>query len=234
MPPETNWIANIYHGVDSDIFVTNVPPHTNKPPAKPYLAYLGRIIEAKGVHLAIRAVLLYNEQNPNKKYTLKIAGKHYSGHGKDKYWQEVIEPLLKSPDIDYLGHLSNLRDKQEFLSEASALMIPSIFDEPFGMVTIEALACGTAVIGLDSGAIPEIIKHGITGFVVTKCFLPSDTNNPAKSALLDDETILHKLAEAIAQLENIDPKDCREDFEKRFTLERMVCGHLDAYNSVLD
>lgn len=203
MPDGTNWIGNIYHGLDAGGWTPNYQPTGE------YIAYLGRIIEPKGVHYAIEAVKTYNQtaEHPLK---LKIAGKHYTGHSKDTYWQAKIEPELGDM-IEYVGHINNHTDKQMFLGNARALIVPSTFDEPFGMVTIEALACGTPVIGTPSGATPELIKDGITGFVV-------------------DPTAI---AATFDKLATIDRHTCRQDFEKRFTLERMASEHQAIYRSLL-
>lgn len=212
MPNDTNWIGNIYHGLST----TDYPAiNVNK---QNYVTYIGRIIEPKGVHLAIHALNQYNERNPDQQLRLKIAGKHYSG-AKDHYWQNTIQPLLNNPNIEYVGFVGDLKDKQVLLAQSKALIVPSLFDEPFGMVMIESLACGTPVIGLDSGAIPEIISHGKTGYLVAK------QSNETQTAAL--------IARTLAQLGTINPVDCRLEFEERFTLERMCTEHKAAYASLI-
>jgi glycosyltransferase involved in cell wall biosynthesis len=196
MPLGTNWRANIYHGLPAAAFRPNYRPTGD------YVAYLGRIIEPKGLHLAIQAARA-------AKVKLKIAGKHYAG-GKDSYWQEAVLPQL-GPDIEYVGFIKTDAAKQEFLGNARALIIPSIFEEPFGMVMIEALACGTPLIGLKSGAIPEVIQSGKTGLVT-------------------DES---GLAKAIQNIKGISRRNCRAEFEARFTLTRMAAEHLAAYQRLL-
>lgn len=205
MPPDTNWVANIYHGIDENRFAPSYNPKGD------YVAYLGRIIEAKGVHLAIAAA-------KKAGVMLKIAGKHYAGHGKDTYWREQIEPQLGGT-IEYVGHLKTDAEKQEFLGNARALLVPSIFNEPFGMVAIEALACATPVIGLRSGAIPEIIKNNQTGHIVEK----SDDENVTVAAI----------AEAINNISQTNRQTCRTDFEARFTLTRMCQETLSLYHSII-
>lgn len=205
MPSDTNWQANIYHGLDVDLYQPNY--HTKNS----YIAYIGRIIEPKGVHLAIQAIQKYNFTSPDAPVRLKIAGKHYSG-SKDIYWQEQVAPNLKDPNIEYVGFLGDTAQKQEFLANASALVIPSTFDEPFGMVMTEALACATPVIGLDSGAISEVITHNTTGFVIPK-----------------NDQVVDNLANVIAKVSSLDRHNCRNDFEERFTLERMCREHLATY-----
>lgn len=211
MPDDTNWVGNIYHGL-------NEPALTSlEHPSQDYVAFLGRIIEPKGVHLAIAAVRRYNETavQPLK---LKIAGKHYAEESKDRYWQEVIEPLL-GDDIEYVGFLDSPEAKRELLGNARALLVPSLFDEPFGMVTLEAFACGTPVIALDSGALPEVIENGKTGLIITK----HD----------DDAVMVKELAAALCDIDNIERKDCRQTYENRFTLKKMIREHVRVYRSLL-
>ncbi|MBI2797767.1 glycosyltransferase [Candidatus Saccharibacteria bacterium] len=211
MPKETNWIANIYHGLGVDLFT----PVNN--PKNGYIAFLGRIIEPKGLHLAIEAVKKYNgtARQPLK---LKVAGKHYAEHSKDSYWQKTIEPELNGL-IEYVGFIKDVGAKNEFLGNAKALIIPSLFEEPFGMVMIEALACGTPLIGLDSGAIPEVIVQNKTGFIVDRT--------------KDLQKMIDGLATAIGKVEEIDRKACRQEFEDRFTLERMCTEHRQTYKRLL-
>ncbi len=206
MPQGTNWIGNVYHGLDESSFTPNYEPKSG------YVVYLGRIIEPKGVHLAIEAVKQYNRSH-EKKLTLKIAGKHYAGHTKDSYWQERIAPQIDSDEIEYVGFLAG-KEKADLLRDARALLMPSIFAEPFGMVAIESLASGTPVIGLGSGAIPEIITDGVTGYVVPKIL---------KAEKLDEATVAKRMAERLSKVQEIGRRSCRKDFEERFSLERM-CG----------
>jgi glycosyltransferase involved in cell wall biosynthesis len=206
MPKDTNWLANIYHGLEPSALAPNYAPQGN------YVAYLGRIIEPKGVHLAIAAVKEYNRAAA-RPLKLKIAGKHYSG-SKDTYWQEQILPQL-GDDIEYVGFIKGDAAKQAFLGDAHALLVPSTFDEPFGMVVIESLACGTPVIGLDSGAIPEIIRNGVTGILAPK-----------------DEAV-QGIAAAIPKALALNRRACRQDFESRFTIQRMCSEHLAAYRQLV-
>lgn len=210
MPKNTNWVGNIYHGLNPDDFIS----YTDRDD-RDYIAFLGRIIEPKGLHLAIDALNKYND-TVTKPLTLKIAGKHYCDETKDTYWQDQILPRL-GKNIEYVGFIKDLKQKNEFLGHAKALIIPSIFDEPFGMVMIEALASGTPIIGLDSGAIPEIINDK-NGILVKK----SNSNL----------TTINKLSKAIKQIDDINRQDCRDDFEARFTLNRMCSGHAEIYRKL--
>ncbi|HSX16501.1 MAG TPA: glycosyltransferase [Patescibacteria group bacterium] len=214
MPAGTNWVGNIYHGLLPQQFVPNLQGRHD---GDRYLAYIGRIIEPKGVHLAIQAVKEYNRTTAEP-YILKIAGKHYSG-AKDTYWQDVIAPQIDNKEILYEGFIDNDARKQEFLANAAALLVPSTFEEPFGMVAIEALACGTPLVALDSGALPEIIQEGKTGFVVVK-----GASDGATAAAL---------ADAINHIPKIDRQNCRQDFEARFTVDRMYSEHIAVYEKLL-
>jgi len=201
MPADTTWVGNIYHGLEPARFVPNYQPSGD------YVAYLGRIVEPKGVHVAIAAA----KQAGVK---LKIAGKHYAGHRKDTYWQTQILPYVDGRAVEYAGHLRGGAELQDFLGNARGVLVPSTFEEPFGMVVIEALACGTPVIGLRSGAIPEIVEDGKTGFVV------------------DKEDAIQDMAMAIGAIKRVDRRDCRRAFEERFTLERMCGEHLTVYRKL--
>lgn len=211
MPPDTNWVGNIYHGLRKDQFAPNYQPVGN------YVAYMGRIIQSKGVHLAIEAVRHYN-RSARQPLTLKIAGKHYAGK-KDTYWHEVIEPALADPHIQYAGYLQDTQGKQDFLGNAQALLMPSLFDEPFGMVGIEALACATPIIGLAAGAIPELLRAGKTGLLADRT---ADAHGMALA-----------LARQLRQVSGLDRQACRLSFEHRFTLDRMCSQHMAAYRRLL-
>ncbi|HUB93612.1 MAG TPA: glycosyltransferase [Verrucomicrobiae bacterium] len=218
MPGDTNWVSNIYHGLSDE----RLAPVAN--PRGDYIAYLGRIVQPKGLHLAIAAIQQYNARAVQP-LTLKIAGKHYAGHKKDTYWQTHILPALTDTYIEYVDFV-NSEGKPEFLGNARALIIPSLFDEPFGMVSIEALACGTPVIGLDSGAIPEVIQDGKTGYVVSKVSMSNGG--------IDEFATARALTAAIQNIPTISRKDCRRDYEARFTAERMCLDHLATYETLIE
>ncbi len=220
MPPDTNWLANIPHGLPCTR-LDLAQNCTRLDLAQPYFAYLGRIIEPKGVHLAIQAVKAYNKtaQSPMK---LKIAGKHYGDNEKQSYWETRIRPKLDE-DVLYAGFLAEWSEKQTFLSNAAALIVPSIFDEPFGMVAIEALACGTPVIALDSGALPEIIEQDKTGFIAHKS-MDAGTLNEVKT--------VHNLQRALQKWREIDRATCRAAYAERFTSVRMCSDYLNVYQNI--
>lgn len=199
MPADTQWAANIYHGVAEERFTPLSNPSGN------YIAYLGRIIQPKGLHLAIAAA-------KKAGVPLKIAGKHYAGQ-KDAYWREVIEPQL-GETIEYVGFLKDDASRRRFLGNASALVVPSLFDEPFGMVAIEALACGTPLIGVANGALPEIIRDGNNGLLVQKT---------------DETSMIADMAQAMRDAGRMSRQAARASFEENFTLARMCNEHFQLY-----
>ena len=150
MPP-VNWVGNVYHGLPRDLL-----PFTAEP-REGYLAFLGRISPEKrpdrAIEIAARAGV-----------KLKMAAK--VDRADQAYWDEVIKPLVDAhPNVEFIGEI-NERQKAKFLGEASALIFPIDWPEPFGLVMIEAMACGTPVIAFRSGSTPEVIDDGVTGFLV--------------------------------------------------------------------
>lgn len=220
MPTDTHWIGNIYHGIDDELWRPKYQPRAD------YVAYFGRIIEPKGVHLAIAALKLYN-RTAKQSLKLKIAGKHYAENAKDAYWHTLVEPQLDDM-VEYVGFLGSMTEKQAFLGNAKALMVPSIWPEPFGMVMIEALACGTPVIGLDSGAISEIVDDCSTGLVVTPVF---ETGRRGEKSINQTATTA-RLAKALNRIDTIERTTCRKTFEARFTKEQMCRAHLALYHQL--
>lgn len=210
MPLDTNWVGNVYHGLSPNQFKFIESNDSN------YVAYFGRIIEPKGVHLAIDTIEKYNS-TAEKPLKLKIAGKHYADAGKDSYWDNKIFPRIGG-DIEYVGFIKDIDAKNEFLGNAKALIIPSTFDEPFGMVMIESLACGTPIIGLSSGAIPEVIN---------------DKNGILVQKSLSEEANTDALSRTLAKIDSIDRHACRSDFEERFTLDRMCRDHKEIYQRLV-
>ncbi|HSE03915.1 MAG TPA: glycosyltransferase family 4 protein [Methylomirabilota bacterium] len=185
------WVATVHHGL---------PLETYRPGSGRggYLAFLGRISPEKRPDLAIGAARRAG-------LPLKIAAKV---DAVDRlYFEREIEPLLADPLIEYLGEIAEA-DKPALLGGAAALLFPIDWPEPFGLVMIEALACGTPVIARPYGSVPEIVTPGRTGFI-------ADT--------------VDELAEAVRHLDRIDRAACRREAEKRFSVERMVDGYEAVY-----
>jgi len=195
--PDANWRATVYHGLPRDL-------HVFQPNAANYLAFLGRISPEKRLDRAIEIARAAGKP-------LKIAAKIYD---EDRaYFQETISPLLNKYHsfVEFIGEVGGER-KNEFLRNASALIFPIDWAEPFGLVMIEALACGTPVIAWRNGSVPEIIDDGRTGFVV--------------------ESIADAVA-AVRKAPEIRRLECRRVFEKRFDSRRMALDYVSVYQRLL-
>jgi glycosyltransferase involved in cell wall biosynthesis len=188
------WAGTVYHGIPLDNYPFSARGGS-------YLAFLGRMSPEKRPDLAIALAKRLG-------MPLKIAAKVAPA---DRiYFEREIKPLLGHPLIEFIGEIGDT-SKAEFLGQARALLFPIHWPEPFGLVMIEALACGTPVIARRCGSVPELILHGQTGFT-------ADT-------LEDMET-------AVRTLDRIDRAECRRDVETRFTVERMVDGYEAIYRSL--
>jgi glycosyltransferase involved in cell wall biosynthesis len=189
------WLATVPHGLPADRF-------TFQPEAREHLVFVGRMAPEKGPDLAIKVALQTG-------LPLRIAAK-VPEINRD-WFDDVIRPLLKNPGIEFVGEVDE-RQKDALLGDARAVLFPANWPEPFGLVLIEALACGTPVVALRRGAIPEIVVDGATGFV---------------------RDHLGELPEAVARVGEIDRAACRARFLQEFTLERMVDRYEAVYNRAL-
>jgi glycosyltransferase involved in cell wall biosynthesis len=194
--PNANWVGTVHHGLPK----TLLKPEPVKPS---YLAFLGRISPEKAVdraiHIAERCGL-----------PLKIAAKVDAAD--QAYFDEKILPLLGKSDVDYIGEITDAQ-KSQFLSGAIALIAPIDWPEPFGLVMIEAMACGAPVIAFNRGSVAEVIEDGLTGFVV------------------EDEA---SAVRAIGQLPRLSRGAIRKRFEDRFTARRMAEDYLALYRDLID
>ena len=193
--PFANWLGTVYHGLPEQRFV-----FSNRPGK--YLAFLGRISPEKGVVPAI-------EIAKRTGIPLKIAAK--VDRIDREYFQEKVRPLLDHPLVEFIGEIG-YAEKSDFLGNALCLLFPIDWPEPFGLVMIEAMACGTPVVAYPRGSVREIITDGRNGFLV------SDT----KQATL-----------AIERIAEISRRDCRQSFEDRFTVTRMVDDYLSHYHRLI-
>jgi glycosyltransferase involved in cell wall biosynthesis len=193
--PEANWMGTVHHGI---------PPGSLQPrfEAGSYLAFLGRISPEKGPEVAIR--IARSAQMP-----LQIAAK--IPRADTRYFKEVLQQMIDGTQIRLIGEV-NGRTKQSFLSGAIALLFPIDWPEPFGLVMIEAMACGTPVIAFGRGSVPEVIENGVSGYIV------------------EDET---EALAAIERIHHLDRHRVRAEFERRFTSRRMVGDYLRHYSAVM-
>ena len=193
--PWINWQGTVHHGMPQDRFVPSLKPGK-------YLAVLGRVSPEKGVDKAIEIAL-------GAGMPLKIAAK-IDRADKD-FFDARIKPTLNHELIEFIGEIGDL-EKNEFLANAAALLFPINWSEPFGIVLIEAMACGLPVIAYPLGSVPEIIEEGVSGFLV------------------------HNVQEAIRAVKNlsaIDRQKCRKAFERRFSDKRMVHDYLTIYERIV-
>ncbi len=191
-----NWHGTVHHGLPLDLYRPG-------PGDGGYLAFIGRISPEKGperaIEIARRAGL-----------PLVIAAKV------DKvdveYYEAVVKPLLDDPLIEFVGEVND-SEKAALLGDATALLFPIDWPEPFGLVQIEAIACGTPVIAFRRGAVPEIIEPGVTGCIV-------------------DNTV--EALDAIPAVQRLEREKIRQNFEQRFSVERMARDYLQIYQKILD
>ncbi len=195
--PFVNWLATIPHGLPLERFAFNPRPRSG------YLAFIGRLSPEKRPDVAI--ALARRAGQP-----LKIAAK-VDPVDRD-YFETRIAPLLDHPLIEYIGEIGDDR-KSEFLGNAQALLFPIGWPEPFGLVMIEAMACGTPVIAWDCGSVPEVIDHGVTGYIV-------DSEEEALAAL--------------SNIARIDRRTVRAVFEQRFAADAMARAYVDVYARLLN
>jgi len=193
--PWANWMGTVHHGL----------PANSLPMGKghgDYLAFLGRISPEKGLDRAIEIAIRSGKR-------LKVAAK--IDRADREYFEKKIEPLLHHPLVEFVGEIGHC-EKGEFLGNASALLVPIQWREPFGLVMIEAMACGTPVIAHPYGSVPEIVRQGVSGFQV------------------DD---IDQAVKAVGRVGEIDRADCRRHFERNFTDERMARDYIDIYEQLV-
>lgn len=193
--PDMHWVATVHHGVDVQSF-------DFYPTAGDYLCFVGRISPEKG---ADRAIEVAKRAGIKLKIAAKVDPKD------EKYFHTEIEPLLNHPLVEWLGQVDEQR-KRELMGNALALILPIDWPEPFGMVFIESLACGTPVLTCPQGSVPELLTDGVTGCV--RCSVED-------------------LAEAVKELPRISRRGCRRYAERRFDTRRMALEYVNVYSQAL-
>jgi len=193
--PEANFIGTIYHGLPTELL-------SEGPGDKGYLAFIGRISPEKGPDAAIRIAGAAG-------WKIKIAAK--IDNADKAYFEEHIRHLFDLPHVEYIGEINDDR-KSEFLGNAAGLLFPIAWCEPFGLAMIEAMACGTPVIAMRNGSVPEVVDDGITGFIV--------------------ESEAEAVA-AVGKLSSLDRGLVRRTFETRFSARRMAEDYVDIYQELI-
>ena len=194
--PWLNWQGTVYHGLPKDHFKFHPGPGK-------YLAFLGRTSPEKGLDRAIEIAKRVD-------MPLKIAAK--IDRADKEYFEASIKLLLDHPLIEFIGEIGR-DEKNDFLGNASAVLFPIQWPEPFGLVMIESMACGTPLICYRCGSVLEVMSDGVTGFVVP------------------DEA---KAAEALKRIDKVDRLGCRQYFEEHFTSSRMAQDYLEIYKRQLE
>ena len=195
MPP-VNWAGMVHHGLPRDLLPFNAHPKAG------YLAFLGRISPEKRPDRAIEIASRVGAQ-------LKIAAK--IDRVDQDYWEERIKPMVeRNPNVEFIGEI-NEREKAQFLGEAMALLFPIDWPEPFGMVMIEAMSCGTPVIAFRRGSATEVVDDGVSGFLVDS---------------------VEEACAAVRRLSLLDRRAARACFERRFTIERVARDYLSIYRTL--
>ncbi len=195
--PGGNWIATVPHGLPRDL----LPFHTA--PEGGYLAFLGRISPEKRPDRAIEIASRLG-------MPLKIAAKIDNADA--SYWSDVIRPMIKkTPQVEFISEI-NEQQKAAFLGNATALLFPIDWPEPFGLVMIEAMSCGTPVLAFRCGSVPEVIENGVSGFIVSS---------------------VQEAVAAAQKLGQLDRRLVRDAFERRFTVGHMVRQYVAIYEQQL-
>jgi len=193
--PQARWLRTVYHGLPEKLYVP-------QPVEQRYLAFLGRISPEKRVDTAIRIAGRCG-------LPIRIAAK--VDEADREYFERDIKPLLALPHVEYVGEINDSQ-KAEFLSGAHALLFPIDWPEPFGLVMIEAMACGTPVVAFNRGAVPEVVEEGVTGYIV------------------EDEI---GAVAAVNRISRISRAGVRRRFDERFTSHRMAQEYVQAYEAVI-
>lgn len=193
--PEANWLGTILHGIPTDLFRPSYEPGS-------YLAFLGRLTADKGPEDAIRIANA-------ARMPLRIAAK--IPRAETAYFKKKLEPHVDGEHVRLVGEVDDVK-KQPFLANAAALLFPIDWPEPFGLVMIEGMACGTPVIAYRSGSVPEVIDDGVTGFIV------------------DGE---QQAIDAVHELSRLDRRKVRARFEERFVASRMARDYEGLYRRLI-
>ncbi len=188
---EAHYVATVHHGLPQHLL--------RKGAGGNYLAFLGRISPEKAPDAAIRIAAQAG-------MPLKVAAK--IDKVDEKYFEAKIEPLLSQANVEFIGEITE-PEKCEFLGNAAALLFPIVWREPFGLVMIEAMACGTPIVAFNNGSVPEVLENGVTGFIV------------------ESE---HEAVDAIRAVRGLDRDRVRAEFDRRFTAQHMAQNYLKVYS----
>ncbi len=204
--------AVVYHGIDESQWDYSAKEGE-------YLAFGGRFIPEKGAEDALAVAASVN-------IPLHLATSE--NYLDTPYYKDTLAPLLKNPLFTFTGFLSQ-RAKNDWLKKAKALFFPIKWEEPFGMIMVEAMVAGTPVIAYNRGSVSEIVQDGVTGFIID----PDDTDRPRKGSWVIKKQGIEGLTEAVRRIGEIDRAACRKHIKENFSVEKMVEGYENAYSKIL-
>lgn len=209
-----HFIGNVYNGIDSHEFAFS-------PNCGSGFITVGRLVSQKGFDQAIEAIKIAHEK-------LTMATWVTDNVKESDYYKQKIVPQVDGKDI-VIENLMQEEKRVQFYQNAKALLFPIAWEEPFGLVMTEAMSCGTPVIAYNRGSVAEVVKDGVTGFIIE----PDDTDRPGKGNWLIRKTGIEGLVEAMKRIGEIDRAACRRHVEENFTIEKMVEGYEKIYQEAL-
>ncbi|MDP1722550.1 MAG: glycosyltransferase [Candidatus Gottesmanbacteria bacterium] len=210
-----NFIATIYHGLALDEYDVDLTPDN-------HLIYFGRVMEDKGADIAIEVAHAAG-------LPLHVATSSIRGNQSQEFYDTKIAPHIDGTSVCLSGYLAG-KEKSDFIKKGKAFIMPLRWEEPFGMVMIEAMACGTPVIAYNRGSAAEIVNDGVTGFIID----PDETGAwRNKGSWVIKKTGVEGLVEAVKRIGEIDRMACRRHVEEHFTISRMVTDHEAVYEKLL-
>ena len=210
-----NFVDTVYHGLNIEDYEFDENPED-------HLIYFGRVLEDKGVDIAIDVAL-------NLKIPLHIATSATRANKSEDFYNTKVAPYIDGKNIVSRGFFEGNK-KSDFIRKGKAFLFPLRWDEPFGLTMIEAMACGTPVIAYNHGSVSEIVRDGLTGFIVD----PDDEDRPGKGTWVIKKQGIEGLIEAVRRIGEIDRKACRKHIEDNFTVEKMVDGYEKVYHKILN
>ncbi|MBU1327036.1 glycosyltransferase [Patescibacteria group bacterium] len=212
-----NFVATIYHGV-------SLTDYEFSGKSGEYLTYFGRILADKGVDIAIAAA-------KQAKIPFVLATSNIRANRSGAYYDEKIAPQIDEKMVRTVGFLTG-KAKSDYIKRAIALVFPLKWEEPFGMILIEAMACGVPVIAYNRGSVPEIVRDGVTGFII-EADETDKSYKTNKSNWLIKKTGAEGLVEAIGRIGEIDRDACRKHVEENFTVEKMTSSYEAVYQQII-
>lgn len=209
-----NFVATVHNGINLREFPFNDSPQE-------HLIHFGRIMKEKGLDTAISVSKSINIH-------LKIASSLPVGKGPESFYIKKIQPEIDNKLIQFVG-LVRGEGRSRFIGMGRAFLFPLRWEEPFGLAMIESMACGTPVIAYNKGSVSEIVRDGLTGFIID----PDNEERPGKGGWIIKKQGEEGLKEAVRRIDEIDRRDCRKHVEENFSAEKMVEGYEEVYKMIL-